>query len=97
MSAAPPPQGGGEETDWWGGAWENFKNASDEALDIIFSAFNLSHAPAHAHGSSEGVGWGSVNAEGEGRKQFFFGDPSEYDLSEINGPRSQVWSLGKLR
>ena len=41
-------------------------------------------------GADAGIGWGSVNKEGEGRKQFFFGDPSEYDLSEINGPRSQV-------
>jgi hypothetical protein len=83
------PGAAGEE----GGGWasellENLQRASDEAIDIFYSAFNISQAPASTH--AEGLGWGSVNKEGEGRKQFYFGDPSEYDLSEINGPRSQV-------
>ena len=67
---------------------DNLQRASDEAIDIFYSAFNVSQAPASTH--AQGLGWGSVNKEGEGRKQFYFGDPSDYDLSEINGPRSQV-------
>jgi len=76
---------------WASEVLDNLKQASDEALEIFYSAFNVSGAGAGASApASDGVGWGSVNAEGEGRKQFFFGDPSDYDLSDINGQRSQV-------
>ena len=73
---------------------DNLQRASDEALEIFYSAFNVSaQAPANANAEAQGLGWGSVNKEGEGRKQFYFGDPADYDLSEINGPRSQVGCL----
>jgi len=53
------------------------------------SGFNTSQT-GHAPRADEGLGWGSVNKEGEGKKQFYFGDPSDYNMDEINGPRSQV-------
>ena len=77
-------------TSAWGDLVDNLQRASDEALEIFYSAFNISGAGARED-ADEGLGWGSVNKEGEGRKQFYFGDPSEYDLSDINGPRTQVW------
>ena len=80
---------------WASEMLNNLQQASDEALEIFYSAFNVSGAGAGVGvgaraGAADGLGWGSVSEEGEGRKQFFFGDPSEYDLSDINGPRSQV-------
>lgn len=78
---------------WLSEFFDNLQQASDEALDIFYSAFNVSQSPANTQ--SQGLGWGSVNKEGEGRKQFYFGDPSDYDLSEINGPRSQVSRMAR--
>jgi len=107
VSASPPTSegmlsedSGAAPVDATGAGWasemlKNLQQASDEALEIFYSAFNVSGAGAGAGagaraGAADGLGWGSVSEEGEGRKQFFFGDPSEYDLSDINGPRSQV-------
>ena len=79
-------EAGAEGGDWW----TTLSKASDEALEIFYSAFNISASAPATSREGASTGWGSVNAEGEGRKQFFFGDPSDYDLSDINGPRSQV-------
>ena len=70
---------------------KDVKASFHDTLQVVLAADGPSSSSAPAT-SREGAstGWGSVNAEGEGRKQFFFGDPSDYDLSDINGPRSQV-------
>eukprot|EP00277_Geminigera_cryophila_P042963 CAMPEP_0173081578 /NCGR_PEP_ID=MMETSP1102-20130122/17368_1 /TAXON_ID=49646 /ORGANISM="Geminigera sp., Strain Caron Lab Isolate" /LENGTH=238 /DNA_ID=CAMNT_0013956209 /DNA_START=18 /DNA_END=735 /DNA_ORIENTATION=- len=80
---------GEEGGDWLSEMLDNLQRASDEALEIFWSGFNTSqtgHAPPLTRA------WGGDNKEGEGKKQFYFGDPSDYNMDEINGPRSQ-WSL----
>ena len=73
--------------------WESLTNASNEAIEIFKSAFNVTGTCPHPRLSSLILSLGAIPTKPKPGKMFYFGDPSEFDMADLSANPSQVFMV----